>query len=481
LNGGAVIIGHDGKLRQIIDEGAGLLSLNTLSAYQDREGALWLGLDAGLGRVELDSPISIFSLECAFDVARFKDLIYASSGGGKAAVQRMVFDPKTGRPSLVPLQGSTQAFTLAVFKDATGKTPEQLLAATSEGVMKVEGDTLVPAMPALHSLNEQTYSVVQSHKTPSRVLIGHGDGVGSMRWDGQSWVDESRLPNTVYESRSLVEDAEGTLWVSGGDGKVLRVEVAPTGMRDSKVQIISRNEGLIEGNTDVEFLAGNIFATFDRSKNIFRWDTAAKKFVIDNRFLLPIDAPDATSFLSPINDSSFWALTVSSDNRRLGLFSRQPDGTWHVEEDPYRPLNRFRIFNQHLEPGGDVWITGEKLIRFRPGTNAAAPQPFPTLVRQVTAGPRVVFGGASIAGTSDLRLPPGSNALRFQFAALAYGNPAETEYQYLLEGADKDWSTWGRRRGNGHFVWHWNGNGAAWGGGWGGGWGIQLRVGSQQQ
>src|SRR3981081_80676 len=209
-----------------------------------------------------------------------------------------------------------------------------------------------------------------------------------MRWNGKTGIAEGRRRNTVYESRGLVEDAQGTLWVSGGDGKLLRVEVAPTGMRDSKVQIISRNEGLIEGNTDVEFVGGSIFATFDRSKNIFRWDTAANRFVVYNRFLLPIDAPDATSFLSPINDSSFWALTVSSDARRLGLFSRQPDGTWHVEEDPYRRLNRFRIFFQHSEPNGDVWITGEKLVRFRPTTRAAALQPLPTRVPPAQHGPR---------------------------------------------------------------------------------------------
>ena len=133
LNGGAVILGHDGKLRQIIDKSAGLLSSNILSAYQDREGALWLGLDDGVARVEINSPISIFSLGGTFDSARFKAHIYASSGGGDAAVQRLDTDPKTGRSSLVPLRGSTQAFTLAVFKDPTGKTPEQLLAATSEG------------------------------------------------------------------------------------------------------------------------------------------------------------------------------------------------------------------------------------------------------------------------------------------------------------------------------------------------------------
>ena len=36
---------------------------------------------------------------------------------------------------------------------------------------------------------------------------------------------------------------------------------------------------------------------------------------------------------------------------------------------------------------------------------------------------KVVFGGASVAGTANSDLPPGSDALRFQFAALTYGNP----------------------------------------------------------
>ena len=446
LNGGAVILGHDGKLRQIIDEAAGLLGSNTLSAYQDREGALWLGLDAGVARVEIDSPISIFSRIGVLDEARFKGTIYTSSGGGGAAVQRMISDTQTGRPSFVPLHGATQGFALLVFKDPTGKTPEQLLAATSEGVMKVEGDALVPALPSLHGLNEQTYFISQSHKTPSRVYIGHGDGVASMRWDGQTWIDEGRLPDTVYEARGLVEDADGALWVSGGNSRILRVEVAPTGMRDSKVQVLSLSEGVIEGSNDIESVAGEIFATFDRSKNMYRWDATAHKFVVDNRFLLPIDAPDASSALSPIDKNNFWSLTASSDNRRLGLFRRQLDGTWHVEEDPYRRLNRFRVVTQHSEAGGDVWMTGENLVRFRPGSNRVASQSFPTIVRQVNAGSKVVFGGTSVAGMPGLRLPPGNNALRFQFAALTYGNPAETDYQYLLEGADRDWSTWGRQK-----------------------------------
>ena len=451
LTGGAVILSHDGKLLQIVDRAAGLASSGTLTAYQDRDGALWLGTDTGISRVEVNSPISIFLRDGDLDVARFDGSIYASSVGS-AAVARLVPDKQTGRPVFVPLSGAVQGWTLLVFKDAAGKAPDQLLAATSEGVLKVAGDKLLPAMPAVRGPQEQTYQILQSRKTPERIFIGHSDGLGSMRWDGHAWIDEGRLPKLIYESRNLAEDAEGNLWASGGPGKVLRVEVAPTGMRDSKVQEISKKEGLPEGTSYVGFVAGSIFVSIDHSKDVFRWDPAAGKFVVDNHFLLPVDSPDATSYLAPFKrddasaSGSFWSLTNSSDGRRLGLFSRQGDGSWHVDEDSYRRLTRFGIYYLRTEPDGAVWITGEQLIRFAPDKNQAPPQPFPTLVRQVNAGSNVVFGGTAVADAKDLRLPPGSNALRFQFAALSYENPEDIEYQYLLEGADKDWSAWGKQK-----------------------------------
>ncbi|MGA8739797.1 MAG: GAF domain-containing protein [Terracidiphilus sp.] len=451
LNGGAVILAHDGGIREIIDKTSGLLDSETVSAYSDREGTLWLGMGSGVARVEVNSPVSIILRSSALNVIRFQGSIYASSVASNA-IARVVFDPKTGRPSSVPIQGPNQGWNMLDFKDPAGKSPHQLLVATSEGAMRLQGDSLVPAMPAVHGLTEQTYFIEQSRKNPSRVFIGHSDGLGSMRWDGQKWIDEGRLPKTIYEARGLVEDADGVLWASGGSRSVLRVEVAPSGMRDSKYQVFSQNQGLPEGQNDVEFVAGNIFATVDRSKHIFRWDPAASKFVVDDRFLLPIDAPDVNSGLGPYDaeyqgpNASFWSGTASSDSRRLGLFSRQPDGTWRVDEDSYRRLNRFRTFNTFHDPDGVVWITGEQVLRLAPVKGQAAAPSFPTLVRRVNAGSKVVFSGLNIEGSPELRLPPGSSALSFQFAALSYANPVDIEYQYWLEGADKDWSAWGKQK-----------------------------------
>jgi signal transduction histidine kinase/CheY-like chemotaxis protein len=450
LDGGVVILAHDGKLRQVIDEAAGLLDSGTLSAYQDREGALWVGMGAGLARVEINSPLSIFSRTGAYDVAEFQGSIYASSTGA-TAVSRIVPDPQTHLPKPVPLDGPSQGWTLLAFKDPAGKAPDQLLVSTSEGVMKLQGDALVPAMPAVHGLQEQTYTIMQSRKTPSRIFIGHNDGVSSMRWDGRQWLDEGRLPNIVYEGRFFDEDERGNVWVSGGTGKALRVQVAPTGMKDSKVEVFGQQEGLRNGSVFVAFAAGSILAGVARSKDILRWDEPTHKFVVDNRFLLPVDAPDAFSSVlaaqsnSTIPSGSVWSATTSSGGNRMALFTPQPDGSWHAEEDAYRRIARYNLETLRTEPDG-VWGAGEILYRFTAPSNKVAPQPLVTLVRQINAGSKVVFGGTSVDGTSDLRLPPGTDALRFQFAALSYADSADTDYQYLLEGADKDWSPWGKQK-----------------------------------
>ena len=155
---------------------------------------------------------------------------------------------------------------------------------------------------------------------------------------------------------------------SGGSSSLLRIEVAPTGFRDSKVRVISQKEGLIEGTNDLEFVGGEIFVTVDRSKDIFRWDPSAQKLVIDNRFLLKIDAPDSTSYLSPGYAGDVWSLTVSSELRRIALFHKNPNGKWIADEDTFRHLSRFRIFQLHSYPNGAIWAAGENILRFTPRT-----------------------------------------------------------------------------------------------------------------
>ncbi len=447
LSGGAVIIGHDGKLRQLLDVEDGLLDSGALSALEDRDGALWIGSDKGVTRVEISSPISLFSRSPAQDALRFQGSVYIAQGGGGAApVQRLISDPKTNRPIFLPITGSSQAFVLAIFRDPSHKTPDQLLAATSDGVMRVVGDKLVPAMPGTHGPTEQCYSISQSRVSPNRIFIAHGDGVGSMRWDGQKWIDEGKLPGIVAEARTLAEDTDGTLFVGGGSGRILKVTVADSGLRDSKAEFLSQDQGLPKGLVNVSFALGSVFAGIDRNEHAYRWDRSAHRFVADDHILMPIDAPDASPFLFQLDDGSTWAGMTSSGSRRFARVFPQPDGSVRLDEDSYRPLTVFKVLPAFADPDGTLWAAGEAVVRYNPKLQRTASEKLTTLVRQVNAGSQVVFGGASVPGSKELQLAPHTSAVLFHFAAASYADSAAINYQFLLEGADKDWSVWGTQK-----------------------------------
>jgi signal transduction histidine kinase/DNA-binding response OmpR family regulator len=446
LDGGAVILNHDGKLRRIINVADGLLDPGALTAFQDRDGTLWIGTTAGVSRVEIASPISIFSRNGPLDAVRYQGSVYVADGGGSTPTLRLVSDPLTNRSSMVPLHGASQGFALLIFKDRLGKTPDQLLVATSEGMMRVMGDQLVPALPSARALDNQVYFAIQSRKNPNRVVIGHGDGVGSMRWDGVKWIDEGRLPNTVYVAHTLAEDSDGDLWVGGGKSYLLRIKVAPTGMRDSTVEAISAKDGIPAGLNGVSYVLGDLYAGINGNQNIYRWDRAAHKFVVDNRLQLPLDVPKAAPQIYETPDGSVWSVMLSSDARRIARVTRNSDGTFHLEEDTYKPLTRYKDLPTFVDPDGSVWETGDSLLRFDPRMRTTVADLFPVLVRQVNAGPTLVYGGTEMRDGSELRLPAGSSSARFQFAAPVYSDSGEVEYQYLLEGADKDWSVWGKQK-----------------------------------
>ena len=445
LDGGAVIVTHDGKLRRMLNVQDGLLDSNALSAFEDREGALWIGTASGVTRIEVNSAASIFSKRAIQDAVRFQGSVYVAMDESGVPVQKVTSDPRTSHPLLVGIPGPTQAFAVRIFHDPAHKA-DQLLASTSDGVARVTSTAIVPAMPGTFGPTEQCYIISQSRKNPNRVFIGHGDSVGSMRWDGQKWIDEGRLPGIIYQARTLAEDADGTLWVAGANGRVLHITVADTGLRDSKAEPVGKERGLPQGLNGAAWALGSVWIGVDRDQNFYRWDRTAHRFVVDNRAALPMDVPDASASLFEAEDGSTWSSMLSSEGRRIGRVYPQPDGSVHMDEDSYRSLTELKVSPTFADPDGTVWATGEALVRLDPHMRSTVTMDLPTLVRQVNAGTQVVFGGSTVPGSKELRLPPHSSAVRFQFAAASYSDSTDIKYQYLLEGADKDWSAWGKQK-----------------------------------
>lgn len=450
LQGGAVILEHDGRLRRIMDVGAGLNESGVLSAYADMDGALWLGQGFTLARVEMDSPLSMLSRRGFESVVRFQGKLYGGEAGGGNALSRLIANPLTGAYTLQPIASSaTQVFDMKVFHDPAPNGHDQLLVASSHGVMRLEGDKLTPARKGVFSLSEQTYEVKPSRKYPNRVFVGHGDGASSLRWEGGQWVDEGRVPNARYRVATFAEEPDGTVWAGVNGGRLLRFEGTANGLSAAKMTIFSAKDGLPNADLLVNSLGGQIFASpFQEGQRMVRWDAATHRFVDDNRFLLPVKDASASARANELPNGDIFSITAGPREQRQALFRRVPDGSYQREEESLRGLSTFSVFRVAQEDDGSLLVTGlDGVLRFDPRRKPAGRQPFPALVRAVHVGSSdLLFGGDAGGGAQTPRLAHDRNSLRFDFAAPVFGNEAATTYQYFLEGADKDWSAPGLQK-----------------------------------
>ncbi|MBM3797106.1 MAG: GAF domain-containing protein, partial [Acidobacteria bacterium] len=189
---------------------------------------------------------------------------------------------------------------------------------------------------------------------------------------------------------------------------------------------------------------GEIYLTPLYEGTSYRWDRPSRRFVPGNRFLRPLGEGLNRGRAVETPEGDIWSVSHSLTEQRQGLFRKQADGQYRLEEAPYRLLSRSNHFGAYRAPDGSVWLDGDQLLHFDP-TRASALDlpPLKTLVRQITNGAgEVLYGGL---GEPVLTLPPGTDSLLFDFATNAFGAENETSYRYRLGGADSNWSAWVRQ------------------------------------
>lgn len=441
--GGAVILEHDGRVRRIIDKEAGLQSNGVYSAFLDRAGSLWLGLSNGIARIEANSPINTFSVATLDEVVRHNGTLYVAAQTGGMALYRVIVNRETGLGSLQPVQtGQSQVFGLISFKDPQGKAPPQLLFGFRAGVFGLKGDAIVPVV----ATTSPVQNIIPSVRNPNRLYIGRLDGVSSIRWENGKWVDEGAvIVNRNFQN--LAEAADGALW-GGSDRVAIRIEPTANGLRDGKLELFSAKDGLsFEADYQVIAAGGELYATTRLLRDILRWDRATRKFVKDNRFLLPVADPNAEIALFPLDNGDVFSVNGSLEEQRQGIFHRKPDGTYELDEAGYLRLSQFRqIQKVRRETDGSLWISGrDGLIRFDPSVKTSGDESFQALIRRVSSADSIIFDGADNAAPAP-KLPYNRNSLHFEFAAPVYTDDGETLFQYRLEGADPNWTSWGKQR-----------------------------------
>jgi len=427
---GILIVDAAGKLRKRLDEAGGLQDDAVLSLYEDRQHALWAGMQVGIARVETGSPLSYFDEKdgirgSIWDMLRFEGRLYFASIMGL-----FYLDENTGAFKQVTAV-SSQCWTLLPFGNS-------LLAGTFDGVFEIKNGQV------RRISDDFTFWLHRSQQDPRRVFAGLRKGIKSFYTEGDQWRDEGHFEGIDREVRHIYETPGGKLWLIDYFSGLTRMDFSGGYTRQPQIIRYDTLHGLPPADRVVAFPTdqGLRFATL---KGVVAFDEPSQRFYRDSTLIQALPNPTIPLFAAARDQSgNLWL--VSDDSKQSGVARRQAEGTYSWDQTPFLRIAKMPGFSVYPDPllAQVTWIgSTDRVVRYDGRVPSNHAVDYPTLLREVVAnGDSILYAGAAARPDYQLKLAYAYNSLRFRYAAPSFDDESKNEYQYQLEGYDKDWSNW---------------------------------------
>jgi signal transduction histidine kinase/CheY-like chemotaxis protein/ligand-binding sensor domain-containing protein len=431
---GLYIVGPDGKLKSHITKQYGLVDQNIRALYQDHQQGLWLALDHGLSRIDLSAAISHYNNASGLHgnvlaLYQHRETLYAGTSLGlfrKNAQNRF--------EDISAVQKQTWDFI---------SFEQQLLIANSNGVYAMQDQQIKLVRPS-ELASKVLYQSVQN---PQRIFIGLQDGLASMRFEQGLWLDEGRVPGVSGNLNSILETADGTLWLGTLAHGVYRINLPAQWPGGNSVPLavkrFSKTEGLPSNNRNSVhwYKQQLLLATVN---GFFRFDEAGQQFKLDPQLAAAFSGTQPwVRYPQTDHENNLWLLTWDNDSgsRQAGVLFADNNGHYRWQASALQPLQDIPLDTLLIDQQNVIWFGGaEGIFRFAINEHRHLPPKLP-LIRQLrTANDKVLYSGGSIP--PRLQLDAGSTALRFDYASPNYSHLFLPQFQVKLLGHDKTWSGW---------------------------------------
>ncbi|MCK9203701.1 MAG: ATP-binding protein [Bacteroidales bacterium] len=415
---GVVIIYPDGRVKQFIDKKAALRNENVQALFADDNNILWAALNNGIAMIGIPSSLSFFDDKSGLNgavnhIMRHEGRLYVSTYQGL-----YYYDgPSFGFQSIPEI--ITACWSVVPF----GKN---LVAATSQGVF------LISNLHAKLIKDGFAISLAKDASDPSSVYVGEMSGFYCLRNKNGAWTSRE-LANPEEEINDLIQDNNGYIW-----GSTLTKGIFRYSPGEDNLKFFNESSGLPEtmGNT-INLIKGKV--SVSTSKGLYLFNSADQSF--HKITLIKSDTANGANWFSIIAEDSRGNLWVNSGDESHLMLLEKKGNSFEVNQTPFLPIANYTIWAIAPEISGITWVGGpDGLIRYNPEVKTIKPDPYPTLIRQITTNQDSVISYGNDGGISIFRYK--DNSLRFEFSAPFYNPKGDNQYQYLLQGFDETWSDW---------------------------------------
>lgn len=435
---GIIIIDETGNIIQRVNKSSGLQNNTVLSLYIDNEQNLWAGLDNGIDRIELNSPLYFYLdktgvFGTVYSSVIFKNKIYLGTNQGL-----FYSEWKDGN------QFSTLNFRL--IPNSQGQVwelniiDEQLLCGHNNGTFTVTGNKIEKLTTysggwTIKKLNSNPNLLIQG--TYTGLLLFNKNSLGK-------WQFYKKIANFNIPSRYVEQDSRGEIWVSHAYRGLYKLKlssdygtVVSNKYYDEKSGLPSNyNLNLFNLEDKIVFASDSGFYTYDNISNRF-----SKYNVLNNA----LGSFASSNKIINAGAKKYWFI----NHGKTALANFSEPGKIVIDSNRFSILdgkmvqyyeNISRISNSiyliSVDDGFVFYNAGQKIESKSNKIHQSV------LIRRIEdiTDKYVVISENGNDG-ADIEIKNSRNNIRISFA-LPYYRQSKIKFQYYLEGYSKDWSDW---------------------------------------
>lgn len=440
---GLMIVYPDGT-NKFLNTQNGIISDIAAGISIDNQEAIWLALQNGLSRIEINTSWSNWSKENGFldyvnNVIRHNNKVYVSTMTGVYYLKNNSWHKVAGLNSRV--------FTLLNVND------ELYACAAEAGLYSIRSDS------AKKVTNLDKIWTINLYNKNSLIVPAENSGLYQVN-----------ISDTDYSKKLLNSDLKGTpssIYVANNDTTWIAMKWQGIYLIETKkdtafIKKFDKKYGLPDINESEIIKVGNkILITTELG---FYEINKYPKADSSDLFIPATFLPNHEAALNAAVDKDFniWYSSYNSQNEQvLKKLAIQDDGSYRDESIPLRRLPNQIINHIYIDPEQDgvVWIAGTKgLFRYDERIPNNTKLPFNTRITKVESNDSTLFNGFYTSenengAPSFLLDQPKSyrpsllhknNEIKFEFSSTSYTLQEKNEFSYYLEGLEKGWSKWTR-------------------------------------
>ncbi len=425
VSNGIFILSDKGKLKYHLTQSKGLSNNTALSLFEDKDQNLWTGLDNGINCINMQSPVRSFTddsgvLGTVYASAIHNGMLYIGTNQG------LFCKPSQSNSDFKFINGTKgQVWSLAVYDDT-------LFCGHDSGTFVVVNDI---AKSIFSASGTWKFEPVPGNK--NQLLQGNYYGLSVLEKSGNQWIFKNKVQGFDYSSRYFEIGDNLEVYVSHEYKGIFRLKLDSS---LSKTQGFYTYKSPDKGKyASLTKFNNSIYYAY--KGGIFKLNPKTKQFVKDNVLSSIFEKDEYTSGkLIVDNSNKIWLFSKNY----IHYFSASKLSSQLKENIipiPSSLTNSMLGYENITQISKSTYLIGTTDGYYTLNIDDLSFKNYNVFITDITTNKQnETFRNAAIFNEGSFKSD--ENNITLNYTVPEYNKYINSEYQYLLEGFQNEWSEW---------------------------------------